>query len=232
MKNTTWTLSALAAAAALTLTSCADGGTEPDESEASQAEATQTESTHTESADDTRIQSSQEDVWARTTDSEMTSVFGTIENLTDEDLTVVAASSEVAGIMELHEIVEEDGQQIMQQIEGGFTIPASGALELETGGDHLMLMDLQQELLPGEVLEIALEFEDGTQESIEAMVRDDGGQDEPYEHGEDMEGMDHGDEMDHGDDMAEMDHGEDLAEMDHGDADDAEGDHDSDDHEH
>lgn len=218
MKHTTWTLCALSAAAALTLTSCADGETEPDASEPPQAEATQTEP-----AENARIQSSQEDVWARATDAEMTSVFGTIENLTDEDLTIVAASSEVAGIMELHEIVEEDGQQIMQEIDGGFTIPASGALELETGGDHLMLMDLQQELLPGEVLEISLEFEDGTQETIEAMVRDDGGQDEPYDHGD---GMDHGDEMDG------MDHGDDMAEMDHGDAGDADADHDSDDHEH
>lgn len=219
MKNTTWTLSALAAAAALTLTSCADAGTEPEEA-ATEAEMTQSEAPQAESGDNALIQSSQDDVWARATDSEMTSVFGTIENLTDEDLTVVAASSEVAGITELHEIVEEDGQQVMQEIDGGFTIPASGALELETGGDHLMLMDLQRELLPGEVLEISLEFEDGTQESIEAMVRDDGGQDEPYEHGDEMEGMDHGDEMDHGEDMDEMDH------------DAAEADHDSDDHEH
>lgn len=213
MKDTTWTLSVLAAAAALTLTSCADAGTEPEESE-TEAETTQSEAPQAESGDNALIQSSQDDVWARATDSEMTSVFGTIENLTDEELTVVAASSEVAGITELHEIVEEDGQQVMQEIEGGFTIPASGALELETGGDHLMLMDLQQELLPGEVLEISLEFEDGTQESIEAMVRDDGGQDEPYEHGDEMEGMDHSEDMD------EMDH------------DAAEADHDSDDHEH
>jgi len=212
MKNSTWTFSALAAAAALTLTSCADDGTDGGDSESPQSQTTHSEAASTGPENNARVQSSQEDVWARATDSEMTSVFGTIENLTAEDLTVVAASSEVAGIMELHEIVEEDGEQIMQEIEGGFTIPASGALELETGGDHLMLMDLQQELLPGEVFEISLEFEDGTQESIEAMVRDDGGQDEPYDHGEDVEGMDHGDDMDHGD------AGDD--------------DHDSDDHEH
>lgn len=204
MKNTTWTLSALAAAAALTLTSCADGGTEPEDSETPQAESTQSQASQAESGDSARLQSSQDDVWARATDSEMTSVFGTIENLTDEDLTVVAASSEVAGVTELHEIVEEDGQQVMQEIEGGFTIPASGSLELETGGNHLMLMDLHQELQPGEVLEVALEFEDGTQESIEAMVRDDGGQDEPYDNRDDMEGME---DMDHGD--ADGDHGSD-----------------------
>lgn len=196
MKNTTWTLSALAAAAALTLTSCADGGSESSEAESPQVGSTQSEPAQSESGGAARIQSSQEDVWARATDSEMTSVFGTIENLTDEDLTVVAASTEVAGITELHEIVEEDGQQVMRQIEDGFTIPASGSLELETGGDHLMLMDLQKELLPGEVLEISLEFEDGAQESLEAMVRDDGGRDEPYEHDDDMDRMDQMDDSD------------------------------------
>lgn len=204
MKNTTWTFSAVAVAAALTLTSCADDGSEEADSESPQHETAQSGAAQAESGDNARIQSSQEDLWARAADSEMTSVFGTIENLTDEDLTVVAATTDAAGMTELHEIVQdEDGQQLMQEIEGGFTIPASGALELETGGDHLMLMDLQHELLPGDVLEISLEFEDGTQESIEAMVRDDGGQDEPY---------DHGDDMDHEDDTGS--------------------DHDSDDHEH
>lgn len=224
MKNTTWTFSALAAAAALTLTSCADGGSDSEESESPQSQTTESSAASAESGENARIQSSRDDVWARATDSEMTSVFGTIENLTDEDLTVVAASSEVAGVMELHEIVEEDGQQVMQEIDGGFTIPASGSLELETGGNHLMLMDLEHALLPGEVLEVSLEFDDGTQESIEAMVRDDGGQDESYDHGDDMEdmdGMDHDSEMDHGEDMADMSQGES-----------AEDDHDSDDHEH
>lgn len=183
MKNTILTFSALAAVAALTLTSCAYADSEPTQSQGPQAQTTPVET-----EDNVRIQSSKENVWARATDSEMTSAFGTIENLTDEDLTITAASSEVAGMVELHEIIEEDGEQIMQQIEGGFTIPASGSLELETGGNHLMLMGLQQELLPGEVLEISLEFDDGTQESIEAMVRNDGGQDEPYDHGDTNEG--------------------------------------------
>ncbi|MCH8566236.1 copper chaperone PCu(A)C [Nesterenkonia sp. LB17] len=214
MKNPIWTLSALATAATLTLTSCSEGGSESTASESPQTEAAQAEA-----KEDARIQSSQDDMWARATDSEMTSVFGTIENLTDQDLTVVGASSEVAGITELHEIVEEDGRQIMQEIEDGFIIPASGSLELQAGGDHLMLMDLQQELLPGEVFDISLEFEDGTQESIKAMVRDDGGQDEPYEHGGDMDPMDHGNGSE-GDGPAS-----------HGDASGHERDHESDDHE-
>lgn len=60
----------------------------------------------------------------------MTRFFGPIETLTDEDLTILDTSSGVAGIMELHKVVEEDVQQIVKTIEGDFTIRASGSSEL------------------------------------------------------------------------------------------------------
>jgi periplasmic copper chaperone A len=141
---------------------------------------------------DTRIRSQDDDLWVRSAGSGMTSLFGTIENLTDHDLEIVAAETPVAESVELHEIIiDDDGQEVMQEIQRGFLIPADAALEMKPGGDHLMLMGLHHELPPGELVEFTLKFEDGSAESIEAIVKDDGGQDEPYE------SDDHGDRNDH-----------------------------------
>lgn len=197
------TLSALPMVAVLALTSCGtegSAGISASQDEAAEATA--------------RIHSKDDDLWVRASDADMTSLFGTIENLTDEDLEIVAAESDAAERVELHEIVvDDDGQEVMQEIDGGFPLPADGALELEPGGDHLMLMGLHEELHPGDVVHVSLEFEDGTTEGIDAIVKEDGGQDKPYDH----EG--HGD--DHEDDHEDTD--SDSAE--HEDGDQGEGDH-------
>ncbi|GAA3076425.1 MULTISPECIES: copper chaperone PCu(A)C [Actinomycetes] len=192
--NTPWTLSALIAAGLLALSACAQADL-PNDPEIDENPV----------AEDARIQSEDDDLWVRAADSEMTSLFGTIENLTPEELEIVAAESPAAEVVELHEIVvDEDGQEVMQEIEGGFPIPAEGSLDMEPGGDHLMLIGLHDELLPGEVVEVTLEFTDGTTESIGAIVKDDGGQDEPYDHEDHGHHGDHGDDDDH---QGHEDHG-------------------------
>ncbi|MGO1183790.1 MAG: copper chaperone PCu(A)C [Micrococcaceae bacterium] len=181
--NNVWTISALTAATLLALSACSDAE-EPNDP-AIDAENT--------APVDARIHSEDDDLWVRAAESGMTSLFGTIENLTGEELEIVAAESPASESVELHEIVvDEDGREVMQEIEGGFPIPAEGALDMEPGGDHLMFIGLHEALVPGDVVEVTLEFTDGTTESIEAIVKDDGGQDEPYDH----EG--HGEHADHG----------------------------------
>ncbi|WP_158583138.1 copper chaperone PCu(A)C [Nesterenkonia natronophila] len=183
MKNSSCKITVLCAASLVAVTAC-NTDTSPQEG----PDQGPTE----EGGADTRIHSENDDLWVRSAGSGMTSVFGTLENLTDDDLEIVAAETPVAESVELHEIIlDDDGQEAMQEIEGGFLIPADAALEMEPGGDHLMLMGLHHELPPGELVEFTLEFEDGSAETIEAIVKDDGGQDEPYE------SDDHGDQNDH-----------------------------------
>lgn len=137
------------------------------------------------------------DPWIKATDDDMTAMFGTIVNDTDADITVVGASSDAAGTVELHEVVTgEGGAMVMQPKEGGFTVPAGGSHELTAGGDHVMLMDLTAPLEAGQDLAVTLDLGDGSTLEVSAVVKPYTGADEEYAGG--MGDMDHGD-MDHGD---------------------------------
>ncbi|WP_380168939.1 copper chaperone PCu(A)C [Jannaschia sp. R86511] len=150
----------------------------------------------------------------RAADSGMTAAFGTLVNDGDEDVVVVSATSDVAEVMELHEVVESDGAMVMQEKDGGFVVPAGGSHLLEAGGDHVMFMGLTDGLEAGETVTWTLELEDGSVVELSAPVRDIAAGDEEYmgdmEMGDDMD-MESGDteSMEPGDAESGMDMGSD-----------------------
>jgi periplasmic copper chaperone A len=86
---------------------------------------------------------------------------------------LVAATAEIAGRTEIHEMaVDDKGVMTMRPVEG-VEIPAGGEVALEPGGYHIMFMDLQQTRGEGESFKGSLTFENaGTVEvefSVEAM---------------------------------------------------------------
>lgn len=107
------------------------------------------------------------DPWIKAIDLEksdhaMTGAFGTVKNDSDKDVRIVGASAEIAGMVELHEtVVDADGSSVMQEVEGGFVIPAGESLELKPGGDHIMLMKLDKSIMPGDEVVVTIEFEGG-----------------------------------------------------------------------
>lgn len=126
------------------------------------------------------------DGWAKATDG-MSGVFGELTNPSSEDVSITSANSPAAEVVELHETVMVDGQMKMQEVEGGFTIPANGTYTLEPGADHIMLMEMPNPLLPGEQIEVTLNFSDGTTQELMIDVREFAGANEEYE---DIEGHD------------------------------------------
>jgi copper(I)-binding protein len=118
----------------------------------------------------------------------MTAVYGTITNNSGRDVVLLGGSTEVAGIVEVHEMAMIDGQMKMQKIDGGLTIPAGKSVVLEPGGNHLMLMELTGVIEPGSQISVTLDFE-GTQDvTLEGVVAKPAeGGDEEYH----KEGMDH-----------------------------------------
>ncbi len=125
------------------------------------------------------------DPWVKAADSGMTAAFGTLVNAGSEDVVVTAATSDITSAMELHETVEnQDGSMAMQPKEGGFTIPAGGEHELSPGGDHLMIMDLNRALEPGQDVTITLTLEDGSTTDVQATVKNFTGADEEYQSGD------------------------------------------------
>ncbi|MFJ4253486.1 copper chaperone PCu(A)C [Microbacterium sp. NPDC090003] len=132
-----------------------------------------------------------EDAWVKATDEDMSAAFGTLTNSGTDAVTIVSAETEAAGMVELHETVEnEAGEMVMREIEGGFSIPAGGSLKLEPGANHIMLMGLAGALTAGDEVSVTLTFADDSTYEFSAPVKDYSGANENYE-GDDHEGMDH-----------------------------------------
>ena len=113
-------------------------------------------------------------IWARPADANGTSaVYMTIENPTDLDATLVSATTEVAGIVELHETAMGDNDvMMMRPVAGGITIPSAETRELRPGGFHVMLLDLPDDLIAGETIALTITFDDGSEIAVGAPIED------------------------------------------------------------
>jgi copper(I)-binding protein len=86
-------------------------------------------------------------------------IFFVIENGTDSDVHLSAAKSDIAGKVELHTHKESgDGVMSMVEIEGGVDVAAGQRSKFKRGGNHVMLMGLNQSLKTGDTVEIELIF--------------------------------------------------------------------------
>jgi copper(I)-binding protein len=84
---------------------------------------------------------------------------------------LVSASSPVAGLVEVHEMAM-DGNVMKMRAVPALDLPAGRTVELKPGGYHVMLMDLKQQLKPGEAVPLTLVVEgrDGKRETIEVKA--------------------------------------------------------------
>lgn len=128
------------------------------------------------------------DSWVKSTlgaeDTTMTAAFGVLTNHTDKDLTVVSATNSASGRTELHEMAMADGAMVMRPVAGGITVPAGGSTTLEPGGLHVMIMDVQTPLPPGEQVTVSLTFDNGSTMSFQTLTKEFAGANENYQGGE------------------------------------------------
>ena len=97
-------------------------------------------------------------------------VYVTISNHESEADVLLSASSDVATTAELHETIEQDGKMVMRPLPK-VDVPAGGKLEMKSGGYHIMLLGLKQDLKPGETINVGLTFEKAGQMSVQARVK-------------------------------------------------------------
>ncbi|UQE75961.1 copper chaperone PCu(A)C [Gordonia sp. PP30] len=121
------------------------------------------------------------DQWVKAAPSGMTAMFGTLKNDGDSEIRIVSGTSDVAGKVELHEMVDEGGQRIMREKTGGFAIPAHGTVKLAPGGEHIMLMDLKKPIVAGETVVVTLRLADGSTHKVSGVARDFAGNEENYQ---------------------------------------------------
>ena len=103
------------------------------------------------------------DAWARATPGnpdENSAAYAVLRNTGSEADRLVGASvdASVARTAEIHQTVREGDSMRMEEVEG-WDIPAGGSLELMPGANHVMLMMLAAQFVPGEVITVTLEFE-------------------------------------------------------------------------
>jgi len=103
-------------------------------------------------------QTTVKDAWVRGTVAQQkaTGMFAQITSANGGRL--VAATSPVAGIVEIHEMKMEGDVMKMKAI-AGLELPAGKTVALEPGGYHVMMMDLKKELKAGETVPVTLVVE-------------------------------------------------------------------------
>jgi periplasmic copper chaperone A len=84
--------------------------------------------------------------------------FLSIENQGKEADRLVSASSPVAGLVEIHEMVMDGGLMKMRAVKG-IDLKPGATVELRPGGYHVMLEDLKQPLKEGDQVPLVLTFE-------------------------------------------------------------------------
>ncbi|MFI4967742.1 MAG: copper chaperone PCu(A)C [Gammaproteobacteria bacterium] len=98
--------------------------------------------------------------------------YFTLQNLTDQPLTLTAVESRDFGSVEMHRSFIKDGVEEMEPVPS-IAIPAHGSIEFKPGGYHLMMMQPKKNLFAGDMAEVTLSFSDGSQLAILAPVRHD-----------------------------------------------------------
>ena len=100
------------------------------------------------------------DAWVRTSVPGQKAT-GAFMKLTAKDgAKLVAASSPVAGVTEVHEMKMEGDIMRMKAVTGGLDLPAGKTVELKPGGYHVMLMDLKAALPKDSTIPLTLVFKD------------------------------------------------------------------------
>lgn len=96
--------------------------------------------------------------------------FMGLTNGSDQDFELVGAEGTVAKVLELHTHIMQDGMMQMRKVEK-IDLPAGKTVMLESGGLHVMLMGLVQDLNPGDSVAITLVFNDGSKKQLDVPVR-------------------------------------------------------------
>lgn len=133
------------------------------------------------------------DPWARTTaeGAKTGAIYMTIKGASADDRLVSASvSDELAGKVEIHEVVPAGddtagemesgkmeseemtmGEMVMREVDG-IAVPAGATVMLRPGGFHVMLLELQKAIAPGDEVEVTLTFEKAGELKATAVARE------------------------------------------------------------
>lgn len=111
------------------------------------------------------------EAWVRATVPQQKATGAFMQVQSAKPARLVAASSPVAGVVEVHEMAMDNGVMRMRAVPG-LDLPAGKAVDLKPGGFHVMLMDLKRQVKDGEQVPLTLSVQgaDGKTERIEVQA--------------------------------------------------------------
>lgn len=109
--------------------------------------------------------------WARPGNSGSNSAaYFTINNRTSQPDLLLSAASDVTRAAEIHlSRMREDGAMEMRPQEN-VPVPAGSSVQFEPGGLHVMLIDLNRDLQPGDTFQLRLFFQSAGQFVLDVQV--------------------------------------------------------------
>jgi len=109
--------------------------------------------------------------WVRATvkGQKATGAFMTVTS--KENAKLVAVSSPVAGIVEIHEMKMDKDVMKMSALPNGLDLPAGKAVDLKPGSYHIMLMDLKLPLTKEVAVQLTLTFQDTSGKKSQQVVQ-------------------------------------------------------------
>lgn len=109
--------------------------------------------------------------WVRATvqGQKATGAFMTVTS--KENSKLVAVSSPVASIVEIHEMKMEKDVMKMAALPNGLDLPAGKAVDLKPGSYHIMLMDLKMPLNKDVSVPLTLTFQDSAGKKTQQVLQ-------------------------------------------------------------
>jgi copper(I)-binding protein len=99
------------------------------------------------------------DPWVRATVAQQKATGAFMQITSVQDARLVEAKSPIAGVVEIHEMAMEKDVMKMRALPKGLELPAGKTVELKSGGYHVMLMDLKQQMKEGDTVSMTLVVE-------------------------------------------------------------------------
>ena len=112
------------------------------------------------------------DAWARATVQGQKATGAFMKITAKDNAKMLAPSSPVAGVVEIHEMKMDKDVMRMSALSNGLELPAGKAVELKPGGYHVMLMDLKAPLVKDTTVPMTLTLQDakGVKSKVELKV--------------------------------------------------------------
>jgi copper(I)-binding protein len=109
------------------------------------------------------------DPWIRATVPAQTSSGAFMQLTSKQDARLVGVRTPVAGNAQLHQM-EMQGQSMKMHAVDAIALPAGQAVNLASGGYHVMLFDLKRQLKEGESVPLTLVVEDAKHKRADVTV--------------------------------------------------------------